>query len=134
MELPVLITTGEKNRLLRVVIPAEPRAPSSSRASVPALSIALGAFGIAAAGSGLALDLVGSAALRDLRADCAPRCEHADVDATRTKIIAGDALLGVGILSLGAAVVYWLTRGEPAPPSVAQVLGAPPRAPFQVTF
>jgi hypothetical protein len=101
---------------------------------VPRLSIALGAFGIAAAGSGLALDLVGSAELRDLRAGCAPRCAHADVDATRTKIIVGDTLLGVGILSIGVAVVYWLTRAEPSSPSVAQVFGAAPRAPFLVTF
>ncbi|MEO5728023.1 MAG: hypothetical protein ABI134_04935 [Byssovorax sp.] len=134
VELPVLITTGEKNRLLRIVIPAETRALSSSRPSVPRVSIALGAFGIAAAGSGLALEIVGSAELGDLREGCAPRCEHADVDATRTKIIVGDALLGVGLLSLGAAVVYWLTRAEPSAPSVAQVFGPAPRAPFLVTF
>jgi hypothetical protein len=134
IEMPVLITTGEKNRLLRVTIPAKAPAPAPKRASIPPLSIAFGALGIASAGTGLALDLVGSASLRDLHSGCAPRCARSDVDATRTKIIVGDTLLGVGIVAMGAAVIYWLTRPDPGVTGLAARLVAPPRDPFLVTF
>jgi hypothetical protein len=134
IEMPVLIATGEKNRPLRVAIPGEKRSISSTRAPLPGLSIALGAFGIASVGTGVALDLVGSASLRDLHSGCAPHCAPADVDATRARIIVGDTLLGVGIVSIGVAAIYWLTRPVPGSPSLAQVLTAPPRAPFVVTF
>ncbi len=134
IELPVLITTGEKNRLLRVTIPAKTPPPPPKRASIPPLSMAFGALGIASAGTGLALDLVGSASLRDLHSGCAPRCAQSDVDATRTKIIVGDTLLGVGIVAMGAAMIYWLTRPDPRASPVAQRLVAPPRVPFLLTF
>lgn len=136
VEQSVVINTGEKNRLLSVIMGSEPRrdtAPvaSSKAAGRPVAPLAIGAAGLVAAGVGIGLDLSGSAELREMRATCAPRCAEADVDATRGKIIAGDALIGVGVLAVGAAVILWLASDEPAPPASAQ---APRRASFVVTF
>lgn len=137
VEQRVLINTGEKNRLIRVVI-GEPRgakeAPAASRPEPKGLPIALGAAGLVAAGVGIALDVSGSAALGDLRETCAPRCAQADVDATRTKIIAGDTLLAVGVVAVGAAVILWLTHDDPAPDAAPRSAEGPRLAPFRVTF
>jgi len=139
VEQRVLINTGEKNRLIRVVIGA-PRAEASgaavSRPGPPILPIALGVAGLVAVGSGIALDLSGSAGLSDLRATCAPRCAEADVDATRTKIIVGDTLLGVGVVAIGAAVFLWLTHDDstPAPEAAPRSAEAPRLAPFRITY
>ncbi|MGK4003974.1 hypothetical protein WMF31_15180 [Sorangium sp. So ce1036] len=159
VEQTVLINTGEKNRLLSVIlgerelaapglrpgpvgprpgpmapIPAAPGPDAPAAPGPPLVPIALGAVGLVAAGAGIALDLVGSAELRGLRSTCAPLCDEADVDATRATLIAGDALLGVGIVSLGAAAFLWLTRDEPrAAPAKGASRAALP-APFTVVF
>jgi hypothetical protein len=110
-EMQLVVAQGEKNRLVRATL-KDPPAPEGS-AAVRALPFALGGFGLAAATAGLVLDLVATAELRELRDTCAPFCSTDDVNATRNMMIAGDTLLAVGILSIGAAVI-WLVLREPA--------------------
>ncbi|MGK3993056.1 hypothetical protein [Sorangium sp. So ce1024] len=153
VEQTVLINTGEKHRLLRVLLrdpaPAAPRGPglpprqaalgpdappAPASPGAPLLPIALGAAGLVAAGAGIALDLLGSAELRGLRATCAPRCAEGDVQAVRAQLIAGDALLGVGVVSLGAAALLWLTRDAPRAAPAAGSARAPRPASLTVAF
>lgn len=150
VERTVLINTGEKNRLLSIVVGDAPWAPASApgpslapsandaagprapgEPGLPLVPIALGALGLAAAGAGLALDLGGSAKLDELRSTCAPGCAQADVDATRTQLLVGDVLLGAGVVSVGAAVLLWLTRDAP---SAAPAPGSARPASLSVRF
>lgn len=114
-ETSVVAVLGEKNRLVRLTI-AEPtrRVPETPRE--PATSpwpVVLGGVALVAIAAGVTLDLVGSSDLRALRNDCAPGCDASDVDASRTKIILGDALVGAGIVT-GAVAIYLALSGRRA--------------------
>jgi hypothetical protein len=120
----VIISQGEKNRLVRVII--EQPAPDSRRLPattmpqngrqdavppLPPLAWVLGGVGVSAVGAGVTLELLGSAKLGRLRSSCAPSCSPADVRSARTMIIAGDVLLASGVVSLG--VLAWtVLRGR----------------------
>lgn len=82
----------------------EPR-PTASRP--PLLSWILGGAGVLAIGGGSALWVIGSSAHDDLESSCAvtSSCAHSDVVSARTKLIAGDVLVGAGVISLGVAIV-----------------------------
>jgi len=71
----------------------------------------LGGAGLAAAGLGSYLLLSGIHDAKHLQETCKPACAEADVSAARTKIVAGNIGVGVGILAIAGAV--WLAL-EPA--------------------
>jgi hypothetical protein len=117
VERSVLVTEGEKNRLVEVVLPAiekpKPEAPKvlHTTSLVPTLAVgAVGLLGIA----GFAY--FGLSAERDHRRlqDCRPFCAESDVDAARTKAIVADVSLGVGVLGLAGAAVLFFTRRTPS--------------------
>lgn len=105
---------GEKDRTIDVVFPApspspdaKPTASSSTHRSL-VLPLALG--GVAVLG-GAAFAILASSArsdVDDLRATCAPDCPTSDVSAARTKLIAANVSLGVGVVALTAAVVVYV--------------------------
>lgn len=110
---------GEKDRTIDVVFPppsaspdVKPTTPSSSTHRSLVLPLALG--GVAVLG-GAAFAILASSArsdVDDLRATCAPNCPTSDVSTARTKLIAANVSLGVGLVALTAAVVvYVLDRG-----------------------
>ncbi|HZO16688.1 MAG TPA: hypothetical protein VFB62_25605 [Polyangiaceae bacterium] len=101
-EKDIIVAYGEKNRVVRATLAAEVRDDDPLRF----MPFVLGGFGLAAVTAGIALDVVGTNELDELRDSCAPNCNPSDVDSTRNKIIAGDTLLAVGIAAVGAAAIW----------------------------
>ena len=48
-------------------------------------------------------------------------CAQGDVDASHTKLIIGDVLVGVGILAVATAVYLYVTDDSPRPSSSASI-------------
>ncbi|HEU4406333.1 MAG TPA: hypothetical protein VFS43_13795 [Polyangiaceae bacterium] len=130
----VLVREGEQRRALvvtfdRVNVPPPappPRAPGPPPAAAPgrgrhltAASVALGGVGVAALGAFAFFGATGRSDYRRLRDDCGRSCAPGDVDDVRGKLLVADLSLGVGVVSLAAASVLWLTSADPAPPGAA---------------
>jgi hypothetical protein len=113
IEREVVLREGETHRL--VVLRAAPAARtgtpeargSAARSPWP---WALGSAGVVLAGTGAGLWIAGSSERRDLRDGCAPMhaCAESDVDASRTKLVVGDILVGAGVIAIAAAVYFVL--------------------------
>jgi hypothetical protein len=120
----VIATSGEKARPVRVVLArsssagAEPARtnPSTSDGTspIPTLSYVLGGIGIVSAGASLGLGLAtrsDAAALDGAPCATTKTCSEDDVSAIRTRLLVADVLLGVAVVSLVGAGVYWLFSG-----------------------
>jgi hypothetical protein len=96
---------------------ATPALPSRG---IPAVAWALGAGGVVLAGAGATLWLIGQNERSDLSRTCAATgtCAHDDIVASRTKLIAGDVLVGAGLIALGAGV-YFALSGHPGAARIA---------------
>jgi hypothetical protein len=142
VELRVVLRAGEKNRpILATLAPPAPAVvpgpvvalpPHASAAppppgatehdapprAVPAGAWVLGGLGLVALG---AFGYFGATGMNDastLRATCAPGCTDAQIQSVRLKLVAADIGLGVGVVSLIAAV--WIgVRGLTRPRSAA---------------
>jgi hypothetical protein len=81
--------------------------------------VALGALGLAAAGTGLVLGLSGSAELRELHARQGEwgREEKSKEESAQRRQTAGQILLGVGATSLVTGVVVYLMGNSERRPS-----------------
>jgi len=123
----IVLSTGEKNRVVNVASalapPAKSAAPSPSIAfeaqpaqgtAVPIESTSgrgpfatylLGGVGVAALGVFGYFGIRGMSDADHLRQTCAPDCPQSDVDAVHTKLVVADVALGVGVVSLAAASV-----------------------------
>lgn len=137
VKMPVVIRTGEKYRVINVVFPA-PAAPATplrpaaaavqvtppeGSAEVPALSYVFGGLGVAGVGAFVALRLIGASDFDAMKKDCAPGCLDADVDNLKLKYLLSNVALGVGVASLGAAIViYAVAPNEPEDPSASLAL------------
>ena len=119
LERDVVIQTGEKNRVISLVIDGAPnedaRVPPMPRDGLPAPTIVLGVIGVASLAAGITVDAAGTVRLHDLHTGCAPRCQPGPVDGTRAEIITGDSLLAAGVVALGAATIYFFTHREARP-------------------
>jgi hypothetical protein len=119
LEQNLLFREGEKFRAVEfsfappapppapVVVP-EPAAkptPEPGGWSPPLSSYLLGGAGLAAIGVGTYLDVTGKDQETDLKNTCAPNCSHSSVESMRTRVLAGDIVLGAGVASVAAAVV-----------------------------
>lgn len=113
----VVVRQGETNRILTVTFaigdepapakkpaPAEPPAASSP----PLAAFLVGGLGVAALGAGLYVALDADADARRLRGECAPRCDHADVDdIAERRVVAGvTAAAGAALLAAGAVLFF----------------------------
>lgn len=105
VEKKVIVAYGEKNRVVRATLEA-PRDVQEGGDALPFMPFVLGGVGLAAVTAGIVLDVVGSNELEELRETCAPNCSPSAVDATRNKIIAGDTLIAVGVVAVGAAAIW----------------------------
>lgn len=108
----LLIRIGERGRIvnLKFAPTARPKEPADARPEErPGLApFVVGGVGIVLGGVGAALWLTGRGEHDDLERTCAPDglCATSDIDAARTKLIAGDVLFGAGLLALAGAAVW----------------------------
>jgi len=111
----VVMQEGEKNRIVAVKIVAPEPAPApTGKPDAPApppvggfVLLGVGALGAVSFG---VLATLGQRDLDDMRKDpggCAPNCDEGRVSAARTKIVAANVSLGVGIVA-AAVGTYWL--------------------------
>jgi hypothetical protein len=54
------------------------------------------------------LGLSGQSDVSNLRSTCAPNCQESQVDGARAQLIGADVSLGVGVVSLGVALWFFL--------------------------
>jgi len=150
-EQTVIVYQGERDRIVRITVPSPPGvapapvatavAPAPSSPSAPATSgvsrarpsyVAAGIVGglsLASLATSAYLGLTGRQQLSDLRSSCAPTCTDAQVDPVRTRLLASDVTLGVGIV--GAAIATYLfveTASERSSAPTAQLEIAPVRS------
>jgi hypothetical protein len=130
VEQRITVREGERERRIEIKLtplaePAPtartlpPRPPPSTgeesdERPVPPLVYVLAAVGGATGGFGTYFQISGMTATSDLDG-CAPTCSQNAVDDARRSLWAGNILIGVGVVSLAAAAVFYLTR--PAVPS-----------------
>jgi hypothetical protein len=122
----LVLPTGVKNRLVPLVLddPAAPR-PAIARTAV---AIAFGGVAAVALANFAYFAATGQRGYDDLRARCAPRCDPAESDAVRGKLVAADAALVVaGVASIGLAATLLWPRPEPSPPRASVALAPSPR-------
>ena len=123
----VVALEGEKSRPVRVTFPAAgavaptkgasapPESPAvESGGGVPVVTYVLGGVALASVGGFAYFGLTGKSEISDLRSTCAPRCNADDVDAAKTKMLVGDVLLGVAVVSAGLAT-YFVLAPKSAP-------------------
>jgi hypothetical protein len=105
-----------------VKVPVPPMEPpvAPARGAVPALAWGLAGTSVLALGAGITMEVIGLSDRSGLVSSCQPTrsCEPSAVSGARTKVAAGDVLLGAGgVLLVGAAYVYF-TR-DPGPGSTS---------------
>ncbi|SRR6266540_1435745 len=134
----IVMSVGDRNRMVRIVLRAvnePPAASSSSPGGAPdarlsasteggslALPLVLAGVSVAALGASAYFYFTGVADARDMQrstADggCKPNCPESDVDAARTKILIGNVGFGVGLVAAGAAVWTYLASRPSTPPA-----------------
>lgn len=94
-----------------IVAPPRSQTPAAGSRPIPPSTWVLGAVGVVGVGAFAILWPTAVSDLDDLRTTCSPRCDPADVDRTRTQAIIADVALGVGVVALIAAGVFYLTAG-----------------------
>jgi hypothetical protein len=115
----VVVAEGEKGRLLVLVLPARLAATPSAPPTPPAAgadrepatlrpsTVALGVAGLVGLVGFGVLSLYGNHRYSDLEA-CRGHCAESDVRATKSAYLAGDIMLGVGVVCTTAAIVTYL--------------------------
>ncbi len=110
----VVAHEGEKNKSVTVKLAAPSSATTSAERPTPStvyVFTAVGAVGVLGFG---VFGLMGNSKKSELDA-CKPNCASSDVDAVKSKYRLADISLGVGVVSLGTALVLYLTRGDSTP-------------------
>ncbi len=159
-EQTVILSEGERGRVIRAELPSTPKAPAlrdrasdtpnpspetkatavatSKRARVPVMTYVLGGVGIGALGASAVFALLGKQERDNLRDTCAPDCALQDIDEVRAKLRVADWSLGLGVAAIGAAAVWFaLSSPEPSKSSLALRLGTTslgPRATLEGSF
>jgi hypothetical protein len=72
-------------------------------------------IGVVALSTFAYLELKASSDAADMRHTCAPNCPAGDVDGVRSKLVAANVSLGVGIAALGVAGLLWVLRPTSSP-------------------
>jgi hypothetical protein len=130
LERDVLVSRGEKGRLLSFEFPAEEGEKTASAAAattpgpalpthrpVPTLTYVLGGVALGAVAVGVVVGYLGKSERDDLAAEpanggCSPYCSSDEVSAVKTKLITADILFGVGAVTGTVALFTYLLRPE----------------------
>jgi hypothetical protein len=149
VEQRVVVRVNEKNRTLTAILmpqatpavvpgattpaasssssSASPREGEASGGGVPAATWVFLGLTAVAGGSFAYFGISGQNDVSNMRAPasaggCAPNCAQSQVDSARTKLNVADVSLGVGVVSLALAAVFYFRRDrEPAHPAAAMV-------------
>ena len=118
------LAAGERRELH---VSGAPLATTAPAAAAPTAAIVFAGVSVVALGTSAFLGLTGLTELSDLRMLCGAgsTCAPDDVDAARTKIVAADILLAVGLVTAAVAGYLFLThtrRAEPVRSSVSPLL------------
>lgn len=106
----LVVHAGEKSRLVRAQFPPSSKPPSpSEKKPIPPLVWILGGVSVVGLSAGTYLG-VRTLSERSDYDRCKPLCDAGDVDASKSRAIVTDALLGIGLLSLGGATLLFLNR------------------------
>jgi len=119
----VLARIGEKSRLVLATFPAayerpEVRpetstAPARSESSPSPWAWILGGIGVAALGSFTFFAITGTQKHSQLEDSCKPACSSDEIGQVRTRFIAADVSLGVGLVALGVATYLFVVKPHP---------------------
>jgi hypothetical protein len=129
-DLRVLVRAGEKNRVITVTlgVPAPaagaaspPPSASGPSAGAPALAWVFGGIALAALGTALAFDVAQAVEYSHLDATCGGHCTAGEVSPVTTERWVAGIAAGVGALSLGTSVYFFLAR--PSSPGAATMGG-----------
>jgi len=103
----VVIREGEKNRALELTLGEKGPTPQPEQGlgSLSPGVWVLGGIGVAGLGLFGVMGGVGLSEKSDAEDTCAPNCSDSEVGSIRAKFIVADVALGVGIASLGGAVI-----------------------------
>jgi hypothetical protein len=104
---------------------AEPKAPVEIQLAAPPTpsktpgigTFVAGGVGVLALSSFAYFGLSAQGEADDMRRTCAPNCAPERVDSVRSKFVAANVSLGVGVAALGVAGALWLMQGSRPPPS-----------------
>jgi hypothetical protein len=112
-------TRAEPNEVSKDEPKPAPRPEPAAGASGPGAGVyVLGGIGLVALSSFAYFGLSGNSDASNLRASgCAPYCPKDEVNAARSKLIAANVSLGVGIAALGTAVILWAVQDSSPPKS-----------------
>jgi hypothetical protein len=119
-----LVQVGAKNLAVAASLDRADAVPRGDDTAGLVFVLTLGGLGAASLLTFAGLAIAGEVEFRDLEDTCAPRCSQEDADAVRTKFIAADVMLGVGVASAAGAVIGYLVAFELAPDAGARSGGA----------
>jgi len=114
----VMLSEGERYRMVQVALTSPPRAPPAPPAPpemhrpVPLATYILGGVAIAGAVSGGLLTASSLSLQSELEDTCAPNCSESRVDELRQRALLADISWGVSVLSLAGATAFFLFRPE----------------------
>jgi hypothetical protein len=87
-------------------------------------SYVAGGIGVLALSSFAYFGLTGDAEASHLRNTCAPNCTDGQVGAARSRLIAANVSLGVGIAAIGVGAVLWMVQASPPKTAAVSSWGA----------
>jgi hypothetical protein len=109
----VVMSQGEKNRMVTVQFAPPAPVPQARPAGPPLAAYVLAGIAVAAIATGVALDVGASSDLKRLHETCAPTCDPGARDDVHRRMIIGDILLfGVSTASLAAAAYLFVSRAR----------------------
>jgi hypothetical protein len=123
IERRIVVSEGEKARIVRIDVPVPAPVPTPvpvpvpeepKAAPMPWTFYALGGAGLVSLGAFAVFGLSGLNGERGLD-DCSPTCSASRIDSVRRDYIVADVFLAVGVIALGAATVVALTRPASSP-------------------
>jgi len=106
--LDIVVQEGEKNRRVELKLGA---GGSSSSAAISPAAWALGGAGLVGITIFAVLGGIGLSQRSDAEDTCGPSCSDDVVDSIRTKFIAADVALSVGLVALGAGIAIGIATG-----------------------
>jgi hypothetical protein len=136
-EMRLILGQGEKNRIIRLdyrtkpptpvaappIIASTPVQPPSGTRPVPVLTYVFAGAAVVAGGTATYFALRAESARNDARKNCEPLCSGSVVDDIKLKALYSDLSSGIALLSVGTAVLLYVTRPTVFPEQSPNKLG-----------